>query len=209
MDRPERQRYSLNEIVTTDDWPDLPKELTDVPNGSRVLEIGGIGIFAEILSQSNDVALINDERLYTTYRKNILPNSAVECINVDPARLIINKPQYDYVIVNVKQYVELANSLAKTGVYNTITESYKTIETKEELKELTVEKDLEEDEDKNETTEKLTESTTTETTESVSVGSESKSTDTPDTTNAPKPRRRRKKKSKSISSNNKSSSDEV
>lgn len=99
--------------------------LSDITDEDSVIEFGGIGFVSEYLSKKGiTVALCEENSLCFSYRKNILPDSKVDYINVNPLKFKFTKPVFDYIIINDLSFMSVARKLAKKAIINMVTEEY-------------------------------------------------------------------------------------
>ena len=105
------------------------KYITKMSPASDVIELGGMGFASEVCALAgHNISLVEENVLAFDYRKNILPESKVCYINVNPERLNFSKPVFDYVFINDLRFFKVAKLLAKKGIINLITEEFIEIE---------------------------------------------------------------------------------
>lgn len=120
--RPEIEKTMLAAGV---DPPDnLKTLLSSITPKSSVLDLnGGVGVVAEYLSKNGcDVTLTDANRLSFSYRRALVPQSAVKFWNIESCNIKLNKPSYDYVICRSTGDYSLAFKLAKKAVVLTYEE---------------------------------------------------------------------------------------
>ena len=127
MDRPDLSKSRVPELaISASRWRENGKHVDDdvadflapIVN-SKVIEImGGLGLVAEHLSvKGNTVKLVDEDRLFFVYRRQMFPNSKVSEINNHPSVIQSQSQPYDYAIIYGNEFLPLAKNIAKS-VYN-------------------------------------------------------------------------------------------
>ena len=85
-----------------------------------IIEImGGLGIISEALSESGcDVRLMEEQRMFFVYRKQLWPKSKVTEMNMHPSAFKTNKKIFYASIIHGEEFLEFAKSIS-TIVFNT------------------------------------------------------------------------------------------
>lgn len=112
--RPEIEKTMLAAGLPPDD--DTQKLLSNV-TGTVLCINGGVGLVAEYLNDKGcNVTLTDGNRLCFSYRRTLVPNSTVRHWNIESDNIKLNKPSFDYVVINSSGDFSLAERLAKKAV---------------------------------------------------------------------------------------------
>lgn len=104
------------------------KPLVGSTEGPILDIMSGLGVVAEALSESGcDVRLLEEQRLFFVYRKQLWPNSKVIEMNIHPSVFKTNKKIFYASIIQNDEFLEFAKSVSRF-VYNvgnfTVTSSF-------------------------------------------------------------------------------------
>lgn len=123
--RPEIEKTMLAAGLSPDD--DTQK-LLSVVTGTVLCINGGVGLVAEYLNNKGcSVTLTDANRLSFSYRRTLVPNSTVKHWNIESGDIKLNKPSFDYVVINSSGDFSLAEKLAKKAVVSLYDKKVKNI----------------------------------------------------------------------------------